>query len=135
MTEKPVFCHFLEISSLVFSDFLHKDAYQECPKHTPWCIQAQHEWLARDSKQILSSSVFNFFLSHPVRSLRQPDCASLTALVFVFPNLPKWPFARVPLIWNMVFSSLSGIAMLYFCPDIQNQILYDAPGVSDDKQF
>ena len=25
--EKPVFWHFLEISSLVFSDFLHKDAY------------------------------------------------------------------------------------------------------------
>ena len=27
MPEKPVFWHFLEISSLVFSDFLHKDAY------------------------------------------------------------------------------------------------------------
>ena len=27
MPEKPVFWHFLEISSFVFSDFLHKDAY------------------------------------------------------------------------------------------------------------
>ena len=27
MPEKLVFWHFLEISSLVFSDFLHKDAY------------------------------------------------------------------------------------------------------------
>ena len=33
MPEKPVFWHFLEISSLVFSDFLLKDAYQQCPKH------------------------------------------------------------------------------------------------------
>ena len=27
MPEKPVFWHFLEISSLVYSNFLHKDAY------------------------------------------------------------------------------------------------------------
>ena len=27
MPEKPVFRHFLKISSLVFADFLHKDAY------------------------------------------------------------------------------------------------------------
>ena len=27
MAEKPVFRHFLEILSLVFSDFLHKDAH------------------------------------------------------------------------------------------------------------
>ena len=27
MPEKPVFWHLFEISSLVFSDFLHKDAY------------------------------------------------------------------------------------------------------------
>ena len=33
MPEKPVFWHFLEISSLVFSNFLHKEAYQECSTH------------------------------------------------------------------------------------------------------
>ena len=33
MPEKPVFWHFLEILSLVFSDFLHKDAHQQCLKH------------------------------------------------------------------------------------------------------
>ena len=27
MPENPVFWHFIEIPSLVFSDFLHKDAY------------------------------------------------------------------------------------------------------------
>ena len=32
MPEKPVFWHFLEISSLVFSDILHIDAYQYCRK-------------------------------------------------------------------------------------------------------
>ena len=31
--EKPVFWHFLEILPLAFSDFLHKDAYQDCSKH------------------------------------------------------------------------------------------------------
>ena len=33
MPEKPVFWHFLEISSLVFSNFLHKDAYKQYPKY------------------------------------------------------------------------------------------------------
>ena len=32
MPEKPVFWHFLEISSLVYSNFLHRNAYQECSK-------------------------------------------------------------------------------------------------------
>ena len=35
MPEKPVFGHFLEISSLVFSDFLHKDASDLCEKFFP----------------------------------------------------------------------------------------------------
>ena len=32
--EKPVFWHFIEILPLVFSDFLHKDAYWDCSKHS-----------------------------------------------------------------------------------------------------
>ena len=31
MPEKPVFWHILEISSLVFSDFLQKDLFEQCP--------------------------------------------------------------------------------------------------------
>ena len=50
MPEKPVFRHFLEIGSLVFSDFWHKDAKWQCPKcdgaqflkkKFPWPIWAQ----------------------------------------------------------------------------------------------
>ena len=34
MPEKPVFWHFLEISSLISSDLLHKNAFYVCAKHS-----------------------------------------------------------------------------------------------------